>query len=139
MEIVLCITIWLNLSMILFPDKIFLIRYWRAFAIIYTLLLITYTFYNWTNQHTKEIQMLKSLGASSFMLCKDFLKLLSKALILPIMIFGICCILFSIYPITIVVSLSIYLAALILVIIFCFLQIRKVPLISIRFQIRKWS
>ena len=99
-----------------------------CFAIIYTLLLITYTFYNWTNQHTKEIQMLKSLGASSFMLCKDFLKLLSKALILPIMIFGICCILFSIYPITIVVSLSIYLAALILVIIFCFLQIRKVPL-----------
>jgi len=30
------------------------------FAIIYTLLLITYTFYNWTNQHTKEIQMFRS-------------------------------------------------------------------------------
>ena len=44
------------------------------------------------------------------------------------MIFGICSILFSIYPITIVISLSIYLAALILVIIFCFLQIRKIPL-----------
>ena len=137
MEIVLCITIWLNLSMILFPDKSSL----YDTGVLCDHLYFTFDnihFYNWTNQHTKEIQMLKSLGANSFMLCKDFLKLLSKALILPIMIFGICCILFSIYPITIVVSLSVYWIALILVSIICFLQIRKVPLNINSFSDQEW-
>lgn len=97
------------------------------FSILYCLMLLIYILRQWTRSHSREIQMLKALGTSVSMFNLDFLRLLGKSILLPLILFGMASIYLSI-PIELVgISLGIYITSLSLVLISCGLLLSRIP------------
>ena len=91
------------------------------FTVCYSILLIAYVFIHWANQHTKEIQILKSLGTDNKMLVKDFTSLLFKSICLPLCVYLIICIVLSINIWVSLISLMVYLFSLSMIVLICYI------------------
>lgn len=99
-----------------------------GFAIIYALLLLLYILRQWTRTHSREIQMLKAMGASTIFFLQDFIELMKRALIIPVVLSVVCAFLFSIPLLIFVLALMIYLFSLSVVLISCYITISKIPI-----------
>lgn len=98
------------------------------FTVCYSILLIAYVFIHWANQHTKEIQILKSLGTDNKMLVKDFISLLFKSICLPLCVYLIICIVLSINIWVSLISLMVYLFSLSMIVLICYIYISSVSI-----------
>ena len=98
------------------------------FTVCYSILLIAYVFIHWANQHTKEIQILKSLGTDNKMLVKDFTSLLFKSICLPLCVYLIICIVLSINIWVSLISLMVYLFSLSMIVLICYIYISSVSI-----------
>ncbi len=96
-------------------------------AIIYTLLLLIYTFRQWTNAHSRELQMLKAMGADTSSFLQDFTELMGKSLLVPAALFISSIIIFSIPLMQIFVTLIIYLLSLGIVFANCCFMVSRIP------------
>ncbi|MDY2958268.1 hypothetical protein [Floccifex sp.] len=99
-----------------------------GFSVCYAVLLLLYMLYHWTNQHTKEIQILKSLGADTGMLYKDLLSLLMKTMVLPILIFILISLFLSVPVLILLCSIGIYILSIIFASIIVMMQIQSIPM-----------
>lgn len=97
------------------------------FAIVSSILLISYTFFQWTRKHYKEIQILKSLGADHRILIKDLLHLYSKSMILPLFIFLISCLWMKLPWQMYLFAVILFLISLVLSILLSMIQILRIP------------
>lgn len=97
------------------------------FAIVSSILLISYTFFQWTRKHYKEIQILKSLGADHRILIKDLLYLYSKSMILPLFIFPISCLWMKLPWQMYLFAVILFLISLVLSILLSMIQIFRIP------------
>lgn len=98
-----------------------------GFAIIYTLLLLLYTFQQWTRAHGREIQTLKALGASMSSFLQDFIESIGRALRIPLVLSILCVFIFSIPILIFILGLTIYLLSLSMILISFYITISKVP------------
>ena len=97
------------------------------FSLFYSVLMLSYFLTNWTNSHEKEIQMLKSLGVDNSMLIKDFLKLLINTMFIPLIVFVILALLFSIPLWLILLLLALFCFSIFIVIIVCLIEVYTIP------------
>lgn len=97
------------------------------FAIVSSILLISYTFFQWTRKHYKEIQILKSLGADHKILIKDLFQLYSKSMILPFFIFLISCLWMKLSGKMYLFAVVLFLISLVLSILLSMIQTSRIP------------
>lgn len=99
-----------------------------GFTIIYTILLLIYTFRQWTHTHSREIQMLKAMGASTTSFLQDFIELMGKSLSIPIILSIICVFIFSIPLLIFVLALIIYFVSLSVALIIGYVTVSRIPI-----------
>lgn len=96
-------------------------------SILVSILFVSYALYQWTKRRSKEIQVLKSLGADHKILLKDIFKLYRNCLLIPICILGVFCLITDVFLWMKICAIALFLCSIFVSMGVSFVQVVQIP------------